>query len=193
VKIVLLVCCSFVFQMLDAQAVKPDDAKLTLAERYALLKSKSQSYGEYKAVKESELDALWKTIRDSIRTTKMVQEKSITTQARLNAQMDSVQLAIQQKEESIREIRYDSTHISVLGIGFPKALFKIIVLGLLAILSIGLGSMIGRMKFLKTSLKSKTEELEGLTHEYTEYKRKAMEKQIKLARDLQTELNKSSR
>jgi hypothetical protein len=192
VKAVLLICCGFLFQTLDAQVVKPD-ATLTLAERYALLKSKSPSYDAYKAVKESELDAFWKTARDSIQADKMVREQSIVTQARLNAQMDSLQLAMQQKEESIREIRYDSTHISILGISFAKPLFKIIALALLGILSIGLVSVFGRMKFLNILLQSKTEEFAGLAKEFTEYKQKAMEKQIKLARDLQTELNKSGR
>jgi hypothetical protein len=193
VKVVLLMYCGLAFQVLSAQGIKPDDSKLTLKERYALLKSKSQSYGEYKAVKESDLDGFWKTLRDSLQAGKGSLEKSNGSIAGLNARVDSFRTAIQLKDESVQEIRHDSTHISILGISFPKALFKIIVLALVAVLSMGLITVSGRMKFMQRSWKAKTEEFDALVAEYAEHKHKAMEKQIKLARDLQTELNKSGR
>jgi hypothetical protein len=193
VKIVIVIAFGLVFQMLSAQGVKPDDTKLTLAERYALLKSKSQSYGEYKAVKESDLDGFWKTMRDSLHAGKGAWEKSNTAIAILNARLDSMRLAIQLNNESVQEIRHDSRHISILGISFPKALFKAIVLVSIVILTMSLITVAGRMKFMQQSLLTKTEEFEHLVQEYAEYKHKAMEKQTKLARDLQTELNKSGR
>jgi hypothetical protein len=193
VKVVLLLCFGLSFQNLLGQGVKPDEAKLTLAERYALLKTKSQLYGEYRAIKESELDGFWKTMRDSLQTGKGSLEKSRTATVVLNAKLDSMRLAIQLNNESVQEIRHDSTHISILGISFPKALFKIIVLVVIAVLTVGLITIAGRMKFMERSLSSKTEAFEVLEKEYAEYKQKAMEKQIKLARDLQTELNKSGR
>jgi hypothetical protein len=193
VKVGLLMFCGLAFQMLSAQGVNPPDPKLTLAERYGLLKTKSQSYGEYKAVKESDLDGFWKTTRDSLQAGKRLLEKSKRTIAGLNGQIDSLRSAIQLKEESVQEIRHDSTHISILGISFSKVLFKLIVLILVGTLTMGLVTVAGRMKFMQRAWRTKTEEFEELTKEYADYKHKAMEKQTKLARDLQTELNKSGR
>ncbi|HTF21352.1 MAG TPA: hypothetical protein VK658_24915, partial [Chryseolinea sp.] len=48
---------------------KPTDAVTephTLGERYIIMKSKSQSYGAYKVIKESTLDGVWKISQDSL-------------------------------------------------------------------------------------------------------------------------------
>ena len=192
-KLVLLVLCLLTLQTLGAQSARLDDPKLTLAERYALMKSKSQTYGEYKAVKETDLDFVYKTLRDSLQATKNVLSTSNKSIANLQAQTDSLKASIQQKEASVQDIIYDSTHISVLGINFNKALFTGLVAILMAVMIVGLVTVIGRMKLMKQALKEKSDLAAETASEFAAYKLKAMEKQTKLARELQTELNKPGR
>jgi hypothetical protein len=178
---------------LDAQPGRLDDPRLTLAERYALMKSKAQTYGEYKVVKETDLDAVFKTMRDSIQATKNILSSSNKSITNLHAQTDSLRTSIQQKEASVQDIIYDSTHISVLGINFNKAFFIGFVAILMAAMIVTLVTVIGRMKLMQNSLKEKSDLAAETASAYAAYKLKAMEKQTKLARDLQTELNKPGR
>ncbi|HRG08803.1 MAG TPA: hypothetical protein PLJ08_09515, partial [Cyclobacteriaceae bacterium] len=47
-----------------------------------------------------------------------------------------------------------------------------------------------RLKMLQASVKDKAQVADSLTHEFEEYKRKALERQTKLSRELQNERNK---
>ncbi|HLZ16565.1 MAG TPA: hypothetical protein VKQ08_05970, partial [Cyclobacteriaceae bacterium] len=51
-------------------------------------------------------------------------------------------------------------------------------------------AMVTRMKLMQVTMKEKMAIAELITREFEEFRRKAMEKQIKLARELQNERNK---
>lgn len=192
-KLVLLVLYILTLQTLGAQSAGLDDPKLTLSERYKLMKSKASTYGEYKVVKELDLDLFYKTLRDSLQATKtglINSNKSITA---LQVKVDSLEATIQQKEASVQDILYDSTHITVLGINFSKAFFIGLVAILIAGMIAGLVIVIGRMRVIQHAFKEKSALAAEIASEYASYKLKAMEKQTKLARDLQTELNRPGR
>lgn len=188
-----LLLCLITMQTLCAQPTSLDDPKLTLAERYALMKSTAETYRDFKVVKEVNLDAVYKTMRDSLQASKIVLSNSNKSIAALQAQADSLRISNQQTEASMQVVIYDSTHISVLGINFSKAFFVGMIAIMLGIILVGLVMIIGRMKLMQKALKEKSELSAETALEYTEYKRHAMDKQTKLARELQTELNKPGR
>jgi hypothetical protein len=88
------------------------------------------------------------------------------------------------------EVIYDSTHITVLGIPFSKAVFLIAVASVVGILSFFLFGLLGRMKMLNSLVKEKALIATSITNEFEEFKKRAMEKQTKLSRELQNERNK---
>jgi hypothetical protein len=193
VKRILLIAWLLAQQQLNAQTTGSDAPKLTVAERYQLMKAKSQTYGEYKAIKESDLDGTWKVVKDSLQANRVSLAQSNQHINALQARVDSIQLAIQQTEASVQDIKFDSTHINVLGINFNKLFFLSVIGVILAVLIIGVFAWIGRMKLMRLALKAKSELAETTLREFDEYRKKAMEKQSKLARELQTELNRPGR
>lgn len=177
----------------QAPVVEPtedEQASYTLRERFNIMKSKSQSYREYKVVKESVLDGVWKIIRDSIAAKDAALRKAKQDIAALNGQLGGVQNNLKQKEASMTEILYDSTHISVLGIDMEKGTFLTVIAVLLGALAAVVATVIGRMKLMTKTLQEKKLAVNMVTNEYEEYKRKAMDKQTKLSRELQDERNK---
>src|SRR5688500_13734937 len=52
------------FSQASSEALQGEE--LTLRERFTIMKSKSQSYGNYKVIKESVLDGVWKITQDTI-------------------------------------------------------------------------------------------------------------------------------
>lgn len=161
-----------------------------LNEQYLLMKVKSQTYGEYKVIKETTLDAFWKTTTDSVKKGKSLLSEVREGNALLQAQLQSAQAEIKQKDQAIEELTYAGTHINVLGLDLHKSVFVSFALLTILGLLIVLGLISGRLKMIYHAMKDKMETFNMLSEEFETYKRKALDKQMKLSRELQDERNK---
>lgn len=177
-----------VFAQPAAKALERDSQNLP--DRYAVLKSNSQTYEDYKVIKEYILDGFWKLTMDSLHERK--EEFAVA-----NAKIDSLQAAlINAKAElvthqaSVEELVYDSKHIAVAGVPVGKNLFLIIVAIAIAGLVVLVTTLLGRMKLINSEMKEKSLVTHSLTLEFEDYKRKALDRQTKLSRELQNERNK---
>ncbi|MCB0491094.1 MAG: hypothetical protein KDC93_01635 [Cyclobacteriaceae bacterium] len=173
----------------QAAAALEKDAK-TLTERYALMKEKSETFNEYKVIKEYILDGMWKLTTDSIQKVHSDLAEAKAEAAQLQMSLDAAMAAVQKKEESMAEVEHAATHISVLGMDFSKSFF----IGLVGFVFLGMillvGVVTGRLKMIYQSLKEKMEMENMISKEFENYKRKALDKQMKLSRELQNERNK---
>jgi hypothetical protein len=173
----------------QAAAALEKDAK-TLTERYALMKEKSETFNEYKVIKEYILDGMWKLTTDSIQKVHSDLADAKAEAAQLQMSLDAAMAAVQKKEESMAEVEHAATHISVLGMDFSKSFF----IGLVGFVFLGMillvGVVTGRLKMIYQSLKEKMEMENMISKEFENYKRKALDKQMKLSRELQNERNK---
>lgn len=192
-KLILTIISILVVSPLLAQpAVKAiEDKTLTLQERYEVMKSGSQTYQDYKVIKGVILDGFWKINTDSINEQHAQLRLANSRIDSLHVELKNVQKELVDQKASMEEIVYDSKHISVIGIPFGKGTFLVLVATLLAGLLVFLGIILGRMKILNSGMKEKSLIAHTITQEFEEYKRKALEKQTKLSRELQNERNKS--
>lgn len=187
-----LIFCLLATQSLMAQASVEavNEKDVLLRERFSIMKAKSQTYGEYKVIKEVVLDGVWKIIQDSLRKNKTQLNEAQAKIAGLQKEVAAAKDQSKQKEEAVAGIIHDSTHINVIGIDVNKKAFLsfigIVFVGLLLLL----GLVSGRLKLMYSSLKEKIESLNIINKEYDDFKHKALEKQIKLSRELQNERNK---
>lgn len=187
-----LLICVFSFAGALAQtaadALKNDNQ--TLRERYLLMKTKSQNYQEYKVIKENLLDSWWRIVMDSIEAKQAAIRNTQANVNKLRTELDQNIAALKTKDASMQEIVYASTHIKVLGIDFDKGFFG----GLVGVIILGLGVTIAvimyTLKMNLKNLKEKADNANAISIEYEAYKRKAMEKQTKLSRELQNERNR---
>lgn len=162
----------------------------TLRERYLIMKSKSQSYGAYKVIKESTLDGVWKINFDSLEAKKAALGAANGNIKGLQGQLNEKIAALGEKEKSMAAIQYDSTHIEVVGIPMLKATFITIAAVTVAGLLLLLVLIIGRMKLQSNALSERNLAVNALSSEFEDYKHRAMDKQTKLSRELQDERNK---
>lgn len=194
--IIASLACLLAAQVTYAQQQPAEDAALStnpnLNERFLLLKSRSQDFKDYKVIKHTVLDGFWKIVRDSVAAKEQARRESDKKILSLKAELAQTQTVLKQKEESMQEVVHDSAHISVLGIDFSKGVFlttiAIIVLVLLGIVGIAAA----RLKVMYRSQKDRADAFNELSNEYEDYKRKAMDKQTKLSRELQNERNRLS-
>jgi hypothetical protein len=184
----------FMLAMVVANAQQASDAlkndNQTLRERYLLLKTKSQNYQDYKVIKENLLDAWWKIVTDSVSAKQAAIRQSQANANKLQAELNQSIESLKAKEGSMQEVTYASTHINVLGIDFDKGFFAGMVGFIILALGLTIAVIMYTLKMNRKNLKEKADLAAAISNEYEDYKRKAMEKQTKLSRELQNERNK---
>lgn len=187
--LLLLISYTASFSQKPSEAVAGDEPH-TLGERFMIMKSKSQSYGAYKVIKESTLDGVWKISQDSLEAKKRALAAANGGIKDLQNQLNQKIAAVAEKEKSMAAVQYDSTHIEVIGIPMLKATFITVVAVTIAGLLLLLVLVIGRMKLQANALSERNLAVSALSSEFEDYKHRAMDKQTKLSRELQDERNK---
>ena len=167
-----------------------EEKNYTLNERYFLMKTKAQTYQDYKVIKGFVLDGVWKIVMDSVKGQKLLITGANETISQLKGSLETVQITLMKERESVAGIVKDSTHISLLGIDFKKSVFLILVAIVFSAFVLIISFIAGKMKLMRAIMKEKIVIADVVTHEYEEFKRKALEKQTKLSRELQSERNK---
>lgn len=192
--------------MAQTQAQAPKNrAAYTLQQQFNSMKFRSSPYKEfghdYRVVRESHLDAFLKSVQDTLQ----VREQSIKnagketavalekTQQELEAQRAQVQ-ALQkdnaQKEAQIQQTDHDIATLSVLGLDIDKQLYVVVSIAII----LGLGALAAVFAYMFKNSNSVTMEkvkaYEEVDQELKDYKVAAREREIKLKRELQSEVNK---
>lgn len=186
--LIILILPQLTFAQLAAKALEDD--KLELKDRYQVMKTNSQTYEDYKVIKEFILDGFWKIAVDTIsrKEAQLAEVRQKVTD--LQAELATSHQQLAEQKASVEGITFDSEHISVLGVHFGKGMFLLITLVVVAALVTIILGVTARLKMLQASVKDKAQVADSLTHEFEEYKRKALERQTKLSRELQNERNK---
>lgn len=161
----------------------------TLEEQFRSLKANSNTYQEYKVVRETLLNQFYSNVRDSINDAR---QELAEAQQTINAQQQEItrlQGELQEREEAVAQSEYDIEHIQVLGIDIQKQTYNYIVWGIILVLLIVLAVALLKYKSSNKEAVKKRNEYEGLDQEFNDFKSRSREKETRLMRELQTERN----
>lgn len=166
-----------------------EEAAKTLTDQFIYLKKKSNSWQEYKVVKETMLNNFWANIQDSLAT---FHRQLNETQAKVDEQNKEIQKineTLAAKDKTIQASEHASTHISVLGIDVLKDSFLTFFWISVSVLGLLLGLAIYQYKRSDQVTAKTRHDYRSLQHELEEFRKKALERERKLRRELQTERN----
>lgn len=186
----VLVCLLLSWRVSAQRSAEALVGTRSLKERYLLMKQHSQTYSDYKVIKETVLDGVWKISMDSVAALENRLNDAEASIQSMGEQIKQLESQASQRELATQQMEFDSTHINLLGLDFSKAFFLILIGVVFAALLVLLGSATGAVKLLRRSIKEKELSLFGLTAEFDEFRKKALEKEVKLSRELQNERNK---
>lgn len=168
---------------LEGKTMSPQD-------RFQLLKANSVSYSDYKIIHEKTLNSVWAILTDTLTRHDQLLHEASTKIVQLQSEVAFVRSELKAREDSMAEIEFASTHMTVMGINFSKSGFLfttfmifLVLTGTAIVVGVHAKSMVHFVKESKVLVKSTTDE-------FDEYKRKAMDKYLKISRELQTERNK---
>jgi len=164
--------------------------KQTLQEQYVGLKSEQEVIDGYRMVKLYVMDQFWKTVQDSLQAQRASMRASVLLSASQAKEIESLKASLAKVEKSKEELIVGVDNIVVMGKAYPKAGFitvvSFVILGLV-VLSVLL-FVASRASLITTRELRKLNET--MYNEFEVYKHQAVEKQIKLSRELQDYRNR---
>jgi len=163
----------------------------TLDEQYNKLIKESETYQQYKVITRRYLNKYQSNVIDSLKGSK---DKLINIQKQLDAQQaEIVELRTQltDTQNILQQTNLEKESISFLGINLKKIQYKLLMWTLLGL---AIGALIFYILRYNTSNSSTKEIRKELLHtqaKFDAYKKRALEKEQKISRKLQDELNRN--
>jgi predicted PurR-regulated permease PerM len=165
----------------------------SVKNQFNYLINKSNRYQNYKVVQYNWLQKLKRNVEDSL----VKSQKEIVLNYQIinkqKATIDSLQASIKSSNRNIETLTNEKQSISFLGMLIKKATFKSILFFIIIALTLLLAFFISKFKQSNSITQHTKEALKELEDEYNEHRTKALEREQKVMRKLQDELNKNKK
>ena len=162
----------------------------TLANQFDYVIQKSNNFQEYKVVKRDYLMLLKKNSIDSVGRFKneLVSLKSqFSNHASIVAQLKDT---LKATNEELTTLKTAQDNVSLFGSPISKTNYNIVMWGIVIVLFLILIVFLFQLKSAKAIAHEVKNNVEKIEEEFEDYKHKALEKEQKLGRQLQDEINK---
>ena len=190
-KILLLTLPLFLFTLSVSAQDSIQVRKNTLNDQMTDAFDNSNSYQEYKVVKKTQLATLKRNILDSVSSL----EKKIYSQeselAQQRSEVDSLRQNLKNTQKNLSSSKEKEDGIEFFGILTSKSVYNTIMWSIILVLLAAGGFLFYR--FLNSSKITNTAELKmaEMEIELEDYRRNSLEREQKLRRKLQDEINKN--
>mgnify|MGYP003629967825 FL=1 len=184
----LLILLLLISTVAVSQETKKDT--LTIEEQFDRIYRISSSYQEYKVIRKTTYQGLKTNVLDSIKIIdKELQLKNINNNV-LNDSLQEVKKVLEILETDMKFLITEKNSISFLGIQLNKSTYTIIVWSIILLLIIALLYFIYQYKNSYSVTSEAKSNLSEAEEELAIYKKKSLEREQKLRRQLQDEINK---
>lgn len=186
-----LVLFLFFFNV-NAQTEQPEPSLTdsNLEGQFEFIYNKSSNYQEYKVVKRVWLDQLRNNILDSVAS---VEEKLATSQKLTedqNNEITSLKNSLEETNNNLTTVSAEKDSITFLGTQIEKSAYKTIMWSIVLLLALIILFLAYKFKNANTITREAKKTLIEVEEEYEDYRRKALEREQKVRRQLQDEINK---
>lgn len=171
-----------------SQGVQKDT--LTLPEQFDKIYRTSTSYQEYKVISKAKFQNLKTNVTDSLN---ILKKEVLNKDQLISSQRDSIRDIKKVSDTFQTNLNLtvaEKNNINFLGIGFSKSTYNIIVWSLIILLTIFLLYFSYKYKNSYEVTSEAKSNLEEVEQELATYKKKSLEREQKLRRQLQDEINK---
>lgn len=163
----------------------------TLNEQFDYVMQKSNNFQEYKVVKKDYLLQLKKSSTDSVRQ----YQKELVD---LKKQKESHQAIVSKLNDTLKttqanlnELQTAQNNVDLFGSTMSKTNYNYLMWGIVSVLGLVLLLLFVQLKSAKSVANEQKSHAEKLETDFEDYKHKALEKEQKLGRQLQDEINKN--
>ena len=194
-KVSLLLIVTFSLQTTTAQSASQEEEKLslnsgTIDNQFEFVIRRSNSWQDYKTVKKTWLYALKAHTMDSLKAVHKDLSDTKAVVSKQEEEIESLKSSLSNTESTLNATNEEKDNISLFGIQMSKASYKVLmwsfVAGLLALLLF----FIYKFKGSNSATREAKIKLDEVEIEFEEHRRTALEREQKVRRQLQDELNK---
>ncbi len=165
----------------------------TLDKQFDYVVQKSNNFQEYKVVKKDFLTILKRNRLDSVNRFKTELADLKTEFASHSATVQQLKDTLKTTQTELDKLKIAQDNVSFLGAPISKTNYNLIMWGIVSVLLLILVVFLFQFKGAKSTANDAKNNLEKLEEDYEDYKRKALEKEQKLGRQLQDEINKHNK
>lgn len=162
----------------------------TLNEQFEYVLQKSNNFQEYKVVKKDYLLQLKKNSNDSVQKYQKDLIDLKKQAANHQSIVSNLNDTLKTTQASLREIQLAQDNVEMFGTTMKKSSYNYLMWGIVSGLFLFLILLFFQLKSARSSANESKENLEKIETEFEDYKHKALEKEQKLGRQLQDEINK---
>ncbi len=162
----------------------------TIADQFKFITTRSNSYQNYKVIKKDWLNTIKAHVVDSLHTFKkeLANERlQVSTQ---KDEINALNTKLTKANETINSLEKEKSSVSFLGMQMNKGAYKGLVWTIIAGLLGTLLFFIYRFRNSNLVTVETRKNLEELQEEFEAYKKRALEREQKVRRELQNVLNK---
>ncbi len=160
---------------------KLDSLPNTIENQFKKTYGKANNWKEFKMIKRVDFIKFQKTILDSVSEIKQVTKTKQNTIVEQQTKIDSLQGEITNLNSELNEYK---------GAEGSENNIKTILFGIIGALILGLGFFIFKYKNSNTITKNAQKNLTEIEEEFEDYRKRSLEREQKLRRQLQDEINK---
>lgn len=184
-----------IFIVANAQSTATDDNKLSLNEgtidnQFEYVIQKSNNYQDYKVIKKTWLYTLKAHTMDTL---KAIQKNLVDTQSVVDnqaTQIDTLKRNLSETELLLAETNEEKDNMTLFGIQMSKSNYKTLMWSIIGILLAFLLLFIYKYRNSNAITKMAKRSLLETEEEFDEHRRIALEREQKVRRQLQDEINK---
>jgi septal ring factor EnvC (AmiA/AmiB activator) len=201
-RILLLVAFVFVANQQFAQDAGEEDDKLSLDEgpisnQFDYIAKRSGNYRadgvRYEVVKETNLFKIRKNVLDSIAAMNKKTGELKSTIAEHETTITSLNKKLEETTTNLSTVTEEKDSMSFIGIPVSKGTYNFILWTIIGGLFLLLGLFIYRFRNSNILTQEAKQNLSELEVEYEDHRRRALEREQKISRQLQDEINKQKK
>ena len=163
----------------------------TIENQFDNIYRTSSTYQNYKVINRDRFNTLKSSILDSLKvysTSLSAKEKTITTKG---VEIESLKKKLAETNIKLKEAISKGNSFSFLGVEIAKGTYNLMVWALVGVLLAGLIHFIYQFANSNTITKTALNDLEEVENEFEAHRKKTLEREQKLRRQLHDEINKN--
>lgn len=165
----------------------------TINQQFEDMMESSNTWQEYKVVKRTTLDLLQRNTQDSLNGFKTQVTTFDDQLEERDNKISTLNTSLKKTQDTLEETRANVSSIDFLGIQMSKGGYKSLMWIIVAVLGLALAFFIIRYRGSNAHTVAARKKVGELEFEYDDFRKKSLEKEQRLGRQLQDERNKGGK
>ncbi len=162
----------------------------TIDSQFIYLNQISRSQDDFKLIRRVNLETVRKNVADSLRELRNeINESAMTVQSQLS-QIAALGDSLASTKERLRISESQQDRVSLLGISLDKSTVSVLFVSIVSVLGLLLAFYIYRFNHGHVLTRQARKSYDDLQEEFEAHRKKALEREQKLKRQLQDEINR---